>query len=226
MSTSVRFILVVIILASASSLLATPIIAVDLDPSSAGVQNDLVVNLGDEFLIDIVLQYDGAPFTSVFVDVLQLGSPTLDLLSPPIAGNLAGMSPFILGAFDALGGPTAPGSPLLAGPNPTPDTLLGGFGGAGLLSLGMPFAVTDPFVTIYSLSLRAGGSGDAVLSLGPEGRDDLMTLGGVPIEVGLSGATLTVGEASSVPEPSTLWLLGASLVLAVARRRYGRILIM
>ena len=194
---------------------AIPIISIDMDPSETGIQSELTVNQSDIFSIDVVITGDGATVfdTALFDVVFNDAGSVLGLNSGPIAGSLAEMAP--IQAFDAFDGPTAPGAVLRTGGTPPVSGFDDGIGGAGMLSIALPFDLipAGKAVDIFSLTFQADAAGTSTLGLTgwnpPE--SPLLALNGVPILAELSPGSVNV-NAAPVPEPATIVLLTTGIL--------------
>jgi len=215
---------------SATTLQAIPILSIDLDRATAGIQSTLAVQPGAPFTIDVVYTGDGvATFDTVILDVafndagsiLALGAG----LTPgaPTAGTLAGTAPLL--ALDVFGGaPVAPGGALTPDFIPIAPGFSGGMGGVGLLSAGLPFPTVGAGTSIdmFSLTFSAAASGTSTISaLGfPPGAGLELALAGSPVPTALATGSVSV---SAVPEPGTMLLLGSGVAALAACRRRGKV---
>ena len=217
-----------LLLVGVTPALAVPVISIDLDPGTGGIQTALTVDPGDSFTIDVVVTGDGvtafdlAAFDVAFNDlgaVLGLGGGT----GMPTAGALAGTAPGFIPltvpgeALDLPGGgiPVAPGGPLVPDFFPLAPGFAGGFGGVALLSPGPGPGFPDggPFptigagvdVTFFSLTFDALAPGTSTVLPSTGGGGGLEFFGGA-VQFNVASATVTV-----TPEPSTMLLLGSGL---------------
>lgn len=198
---------------------ATPIISVDLDPATAGIQSVLSVDVGTTFTIDVMITEDGLTPTPTIFDTVILDLSFNDagvvLGAGPtgaIAGSLAG-APL---TFDVFGGfiPTMTGNPL----GSVPAAPLSGYSNSGgaisLLNFALFTVVPGTEQSIFSFDFTALGVGtSSILAAGtPEGSPEL-ALFGVPIFANLAPGTITVQRGGQpVPEPNTLAFLFIGLV--------------
>ncbi len=182
------------LLASGAS--AAPIVEIDLDPTTPGVQSSLDVELGTFADIDVVISMvePGAPLNGFELDVLY--DPTI------VSGTAATSGSFLL----------APNFEIqaIAGPAMTEVAQV------TLLPLG---AVGSGALASFRVSTLAIGSTSVVLS-----NVILSAPFGVRIDPdAIRGGTLRVIEAGApIPEPTAALLFGAGLVVAGAvspRRR-------
>jgi hypothetical protein len=208
---------VALFLSNAPAALALPIISVDLDPATPGIQSTLSVDVGTSFTIDLVVTGDGVPFDlAIFETVFNSAGAVLGLAGgtgSPTAGGLAALG---FGAGDAYApNLLAPGAPMATGPIFAPAAGFSGqSGGIGMLLFG-----GSPFVgdfSVYSLTFDAlvAGSSDIAPSAGA-GLPAEGGLGffGTPVAFAAAGATVTVDDIGPViPEPSILALFALGLL--------------
>lgn len=204
---------------------AVPIISVDLDPGTVGIQSTLSVTAGSVFSVDVVLS-DSTPGTPSFFDttILELffndmGPGVLTAGGTITAGSLAATTLLSLDAFGAV--PVTSGGSLTLGPSGAPA---GGFanggGAAGLI--GIPFYSSATSQTIFSQSFTASLVGMSTLSAAgtPLGSPALAFFG-QGVSASLVGGIVTVNpNVPPIPEPSTILLFGTGLAgLATWRMR-------
>ncbi len=206
---------------------AIPVISIDLDPVTPGIQSTLSVPAGASFMIDVVFTGDGVTmfdtfaFDTVFNDlgaVLGLTGGT----GSPTAGSIAATAP--IAALDVFsGGGVVPGSALTPSgvPFPIPAPFTAGSDGLGMLSIIVPFGgvpigagVTTDLFSVTLDSLAVGMSGvlpSAGVIPPPLGG---LALAGLPVAFTVAGGTVTV------PEPSILMLFGLGFAgLVFSRHR-------
>ncbi len=214
---------------------AGPILSVDMDPTTAGIQNSLVVTVGSDFTIDVVISDDGGlPTPTVFDTVLLqlsyndsgavLGAGPTGFLGGVLAGNNPGVT------TDLFGLPvpqfSATGAPLTAGPLfPTPG-FAAGSGAVGLIDALTFTILPNQSVSVLSLDFKALVAGQSTILLGgaPPG-DPVLALQGQAVDAELVSGTVTVENSPAViPEPHSLTLagIGAVLLLAARVRRRNR----
>ena len=216
--------------------LALPIIAVDTDPGTVGIQSTRSVLPGTTFTVDVVISDDGnAPtptiFDTVVLDVFFTTAAGALAFGPtgPVAGSLttAGGSGVSSDAFDLsppiVFGPVGPGSPL------TTDGAPAAAGTQGLGGVGYSDPLTyvvgaSPF-TILSVDFVALPSfGSSTIDTSGIFDGPALALAGSPLGPGATDPTVHIpGTINVIPEPSTLLLLGSGILgLIGARRRYPR----
>ncbi len=193
---------------------ATPVISVDLDTSTPGIQATRTLDPGDPFAVDILYTGDGqAVFDTFSLDVVfnDAGS-VLSLASEnPIAGLIADTAPTL--ALDVFGGsPVTSGNALTVDSFQVPLGFDEGLGGVGISSVGgTPFSLVGDGETIglFRLNLNAAFAGTSTVAITgfPFGADAELALAGAPVPVTLQSATVNV-----VPLPPTLWLFAAGLL--------------
>ena len=218
---------VALLLSNAPAALALPLISVDLDPATPGIQSTLTVDAGTSFTLDIVLTGDGsgvdtAVFDTIFNDigaVLGLSGGS----GAPTTGSAATLG---FGAFDHYGGvQVGPGAPLATGPDFTlPPGFAAQSGAHGLNIFGAP-AISGEF-SLFSLTFDAliPGSSDIAPSAGAGLLAGEGGLGffGTSVAFTSAGATVTVNDTGVViPEPSILALFALGLLglSGLSRRR-------
>lgn len=174
-----------------------PLIAIDVDPDTPGIQTDLIVSVGQAFSADVVITgVDVADSLNAFE--LALGfDPSVLQATSAIDGDFLLDPVFNLEAqLDNLVGEISFSSVTLAP--------IGASGDGVLASLG--------FVAL--------ASGTSVLDL-----NDLLLSApfGVPIEFGeVSGGAVSVTPEAGVPEPNILVIFALGLAVLVSVVRHGR----
>lgn len=216
---------------------AVPVVSIDLDPGTAGIQSSLSVVSGASFTIDMVLTGDGVFAFDSFAfaaDFNNLGA-VLGLsggTGSPAAGGITGLAP-ILAADLFSGAPVGPGTPLT--PSGVPFPLTPGFtassDGVGIVSLGLPFGPlpipAGVTIDLFSLTLvaMAPGASDVIPNAGGLPGGLLLgglALGGAPVPFATTGGTVTVmPSVGAIPLPAAVWLFATALVglLGFSRRR-------
>jgi hypothetical protein len=227
---------------------ATPILGLDLDIGTAGIQSTLSVTEGDIFTFDLVAFDDGTPTTPILVDTVAI-----NLLSLPGSGT-ATFGGATAGAFAALLGPPGLGAfdfgdtiptdidpslaPLLV--PPISPFSLGSFsygspGLPALLSIStLPAAMSvDTFDVLMSFEFTAITAGEMFFDvLGfPPGSELLFsgapTPGGSLFPTLLGPSTLSIMASTpppppptGIPEPGTIALLAFGLAGLMGRKKY------
>lgn len=177
---------------------ALPMISVDLDPGTAGIQSALTVDPGDTFTVDVVYTGDGAATFDAFAfDVVfnDMGAGVLGLVGgtgSPTAGSIAATAP--IAALDAFGG------------------VFVGIGiGDALTPSGVPFPIAAPFTAgsdglgMFSIALPFGGG----VPIGAGVDVDLFTLGLVALAPGMSSVAPSLGVKPIPPPLGGLFIAGA-----------------
>ncbi len=231
------------LLAATAPALAIPVLAIDLDPLTPGVQTTLAVTSGSSFKLDIVFSGDGAVLTEFDTAILAVyfndsGSAVLGQTGGVAAGLLADRAP--IAAADSFGNPSvsiASGDPLtslnIAGPL---NNFIDNSGLTGLQSTGGPaFSLNNTAETIQVMSLEflalaigetglainniTGGTDDPELAFTPAPTVTDPNPATVQVPVQLNGARVQVIAPTVVPEPAASLLLAGGLLLLGRRWR-------
>ena len=221
--------------AFASSVLLVPLLwsqpssgltlAIDLDPTTPGIQSTLTVGLGATFGADLVLVGDGvATLDELLVDV-GYNDAGLVLASGPGSVVALALSATVPMAWDS----TVPsvGPPLPAPPAPLVPlglTPVGPFtaseGGFGYYTTPGSFPVVGSGVTITvaGFSLTAVGIGTSAVAPIPTGGGAALFLSGSPVP-----STFLAGAVTVIPEPTTCALTLFGMAALCAGRRCRRL---
>ena len=217
---------------------AGPIISIDLDPSTAGIQSALSVGVGAPFTIDVLIADDGLLVTPTLFDTVILEAFFNDAgavlgLGPgfPLWGPLADNVPFSTVDFfgPALSGAPIPltGTPAGVGPSSPGGGFASGSGAIGLLDPTLFTIIPGPPTLIFSVDFTALGAGTSTIvaaGTGPFGSPELALAGPPGIFAMTVPGTVTVMAPTGVPVPGTLLLLGIGLIglVGLNRRLRGR----
>lgn len=204
---------------------AVPIVSIDMDPGTAGIQNSLNVLLGSSFDVSVVITGDGtSAFETAVLEVAFSGAgPVLGLAAGSrVAGDLAILAP-VFAADASTGLLAAPGSALgeLTPPSPTTSGL------AGLISAALPFGLNVPGQTaeLFRLTFDALSVGSSQLSASA-GLLGGLALAGTALTFDTQSGTVSVTDPGAgptpAPEPSVLMLLSTGLLSLVWSRRRKR----
>lgn len=205
---------------------AVPIVSIDMDPGTAGIQNSLSVLLGNFFDVSVVITGDGiSAFDTALFEVTFSGAgPVLGLAAGGrVAGDLANLAP-ILTIDAATGIPVAQGSPL--GTFTSPSTTTSGL--AGLISISLPFTggalAPGQTAELFRLTFDALSVGSSQLSASTGGVLGGLAFAGTPVAFDTTGGTVSVTDPgpTPAPEPSVLMLLSAGLFSLLWSRRRKR----
>lgn len=241
-----RILVTALALSAACSSLTTsavPMLGLDMDPSTPGIQSSLSVPEGSTFSINLVAFDDGTPITPILVDAVGI-----ELLSIPGTGS-ATFGGATAGSFAALMGPPGLGAidvgdGMFTGidaslaalpPTPTPGSLgnFSYFGSPALLSVTTAAVaeIADTFDELMSFSFTAGTAGSMSFStLGfPPGTELLFSGAGGPLFPGLlPTGLLTITSIvpppppppppTGAPEPGTIALMALGLLGLIRKK--------
>lgn len=193
---------------------AGPMLGLDMDPSTPGIQSTLSVPDGSPFSINLVAFDDGTIPTPILVDTIAIELVALSLVGPgpdpasfggATAGAIAAsMGPPGVGAIDIVDGmPTGFDPTLAALPGFFPGSLglFGYFGAPTLLSVSTLAAamVADTFDVMMSFSFTADTVGDMMFDVSgfPPGTELLFA--GAPSGGPLFPTLLAPGSLTIMP---------------------------
>jgi MYXO-CTERM domain-containing protein len=214
-----------VLLTGVKPALAMPLVSIDLDPATPGIQDTLSIDAGNSFTVNMVLSVTGAPVamdTVLFETVFNSAGPVLGLSGgAPTAGALAGAVPIALDAYSAF--LLLPGAAMATAAAPyTPAAgFAGQSGGHGMLLLGAPPVLGE--FSFYSLTFDALVPGTSEIA--PSAGAGLPLEGGIGflgtvVPFDIASATVTVTDPGiQLPEPSILALFGLGLL---GLRRFSR----
>jgi hypothetical protein len=202
---------------------AVPMIAIDLDPATPGIQSLRTVGLGASIDVDVVYSGDGtSTFDAVSLDVFfNSGGPVASATSPEVRDIALGANVFDTFSFALPPPPLVPGDAVVSlfGVGPA------GLGGVGVYTTEASFpAFGAGFdVSLFRTSLLAIAAGPTAISVDTIFPGDfILALDNLPVAVQLAGAELNV-RSTAVPEPASLWLvLLGGLALSARQRRSDR----
>jgi len=215
---------------AALPLAASPIISVDLDPSTPGIQSTLSVTTGATFTVEVLIADDGLVVSPATFDTLLIESfynhAGAVLGAGPIGATwlptLAINSPFTFDFFTLLAPSLIPGGAGVFGP-----TVAAGFGAGsgaiGLVELMSLFSISPGLPTaIFSLDFTAlmAGTSDVLASGSPFGIGATAFMG-APLPETLLLGTVTVTDPTRIPEPTifSLLLLGVAGISLTRTRK-------
>ena len=202
---------------------AVPIIAIDLDPATPGIQSLRTVSLGASVDVDVVYTGDGtSTFDAVSLDAFfNSGGPVVAAGSPEVRDIALQPNVFDTFSFALPPPPLIPGDAMVSlfGVGST------SLGGVGIYTTEASFPVFGAGfdVSLFRTSFLAIAVGTTAISVDTIFPGDfILALDGVPVAVQLAGADLNV-RSTAVPEPASLWfvLLGG-LALFARKRTSGR----
>jgi hypothetical protein len=171
-----------------------PMVSIDMDPTLAGVQTAVTVDLGDSFSVDVVAEgiLPSSPLNAFEFDLLYGGA----ILGATLLADGGFLLPPSLVIQSELGPPEVGFAALTLAPI--------GASGSGVLA---------------SISFIALGLGSIALTL-----NDVLLSAPFGLEIAgvvLNGASVRVQGASPVPEPALLSLLLVGVAAYGMRRRRG-----
>jgi len=205
----------VLLFGGAANASAIPVISVDLDPTTSGIQTTLNVIAGSSFTLNLVLTGDGSSLFDTFAFAADFNSSGAVLgltggTGMPTAGSIAGTAP--IAALDiSTAAATVPGSLLGTLPFPITPGFTATSGGVGILSLVAPFAGPIPAGTtidLFSLTFDALTPGMSRVIPSTGGGLGGLALAGVFVPFTSAGGSVTV---SAIPLPAAFPLYGAGI---------------
>ena len=209
------------------------IVSLDLDPTTAGIQNSATFVAGSAFTVDVVISDDGQPPTPTVFDtvILQLSFNDAGAVlgagpAGVLGGTLAGTPPGItLGVFGIpFPQASAAGASLASVPSLPAASFASSSGAAGLFDpLTFTIPSGQPPVSIFSFDFLALTPGSSTIAVtGSPVGNPILALQGNSVGAQIVGGTVTVEpNIAIVPEPRGLVLavIGALCLVAAAMRR-------
>jgi hypothetical protein len=202
---------------------AVPILAIDLDPVTPGIQSLRTVSLGASVDVEVVYTGDGtSTFDAVSLDVFfNSGGPVASPGSPEVRDIALHPNVFDTFSFALPPPPLVPGDALVSLFSVGSTSL----GGVGIYTTETSFPVFGAGfdVSLFRTSFLAIAVGTTAISVDTIFPGDfLLALDNLPVAVQLAGADLNV-RSTAVPEPASLSLiLLGGLALCARKRASGR----
>ena len=214
---------------------AAPVLGLDMDPGTPGIQSTLSVPEGSPLTVNLVAFDDGTPVTPILVDAVAVEMTLAGTGGVGFGGATVGPFGLAMGAIDAVDFIPVGIDPTLAGlPTPTPGSLglFSYFGAPTLLSISTlaTALVADSFDVVMSFSFSAVTAGTVSMFTpgSPPGSELLFAGAGGPLfPAMMPPATLTITSSAppppppGIPEPGTLFLSLIALA-GVMKSRHGR----
>ena len=220
-----RFIFVFLMGLYTPTIMAVPVVAIDLDSGTAGIQSSLSV-LSGTVLSGSLVGYDdgtgGAAIGGVTTDITSSDAGVASLGLTATAGSFAALFSIPVDASDFFT-PIAASDILNPFVSATPAALgtvgyadLDFMTGGAFLPVGL-----GSFIDLINFSITAGSVGTSILSTTA---DSLVDLFGAVVFADVVTAELTVtsaGGGNNIPEPSILFLIALGLLGFSGRRFFG-----
>jgi hypothetical protein len=201
----------------------TPLLSIDLDPETPGIQSSRSVAAGGSFDVEVLLTGDGATlFDTLGLDVLFNDSGSaLGFTPPALAGAMADRAIDVLDIIAFA--PIKSGSALASALEPPPMGFASGLGGVVYTSLGGPFDLVGDGVEVSLIraSFLALTQGRSTMAMAPIFGGPLLAFEGNAVSVDLAFGELTVTASGPTPasEPSLPLLVFAAILGLAAKRR-------
>ena len=191
---------------------AAPIISVDMDPGTSGIQTTLMVGIGDIFTVDVLIEDDGAWVTPTVFDTIILEAFFNDagiVLGSGPTGPIAGTLAATTGTLDLYGGLTSIDldDSITTGTSYPEAPFASGSGALGLYN---PAAFTispgSP-ISVFSIDFTALTPGSSTISAtGTPPSSAALAFAGSPVSAATATGSITVN-----PEPSSAAIFGVLL---------------
>lgn len=213
-----RILLLFFLLFGATNVDAVPMLSIDLDTNTAGIQSTRTVDLGAVFDISVVYTDDlVTQFDTVIFDInFNSAGSVLSQNGNPVAGNLASTAPLIAADFD---GPILEGESVAVHSFPPAPGFATNTGAMALTSLVVPFVTHGLVLDVLSIEFNAVDIGSSSLQLLPEPfGSPILAAFGQSLPVDLQAATINV-RPKGIPEPASIFLVAPALLLLGKRLR-------
>ncbi len=222
-----RFILLFLMGVFTPTIMAAPVVAIDLDSGTAGIQSSLSVLSGTVLSASLVAYDDGTGGSSLIGTVgADVSSSDTGVASLGLTATAGSFANFFAAAVDA-----ATFNPVFSGTILTPispPATAATLGSVGYLDFNVVGALLPSgaasFIDLINFSITAGLAGISTLGATDSSLAD--TNGATVFEPPVT-ALLTVtsagGSSNNIPEPSILWLMMMGWLGLSARRLFKEI---